>query len=199
MSGGIRSIKVIKPGLLVRSETGVILDARSTVTLIQSEKNNILVDTSLKKDRESLLFGLQEQNLTPKDINIVINTHGHRDHVENNVLFSSAKIYVHHLNKLRGKCVKVKSFPYYLEKDIKIIETPGHSWDSISIIVKFDLIYALTGDAIPIKNNYFEWIPPIVHVDANRALESMKQIVQLADIIIPGHEPPFRIEKSFIQ
>ncbi|GAG75648.1 unnamed protein product, partial [marine sediment metagenome] len=93
MSRTLKLVEVIKPGLLIRSETGVILDARSTVTLIQSETNNILVDTSLKKDREELLQRLQEYNLAPEDINILINTHGHRDHVGNNGVFSSATIY----------------------------------------------------------------------------------------------------------
>ena len=191
----LQLIKVIKPGLLIRDEAGEILDARSSVTLIRSEANNILVDTSLKKDKKIILQGLKEQGLTPDDISIIINTHWHNDHVGNNKIFTSARVFVHHLNNSRIKNTRIQTFPFLLEPNIEIIETPGHSWDSITVIAKMDATYAITGDAIPIKGNYLEWIPPRVHVDANRALESMEKIVQIADIIIPGHDSPFEIKK----
>ncbi len=190
-----KKLKVIKPGILVRSESGVILDARSTVTWIQNDKDNILVDTSLKRDRELLIQVLNEQNLSPENITMIINTHCHRDHVENNKIFSNARIYAHITCDRLSNFIKIRTFPFILSQNIEIIYTPGHSWDSITVVVKLEKIYAITGDAIPIKSNYDNWIPPIVHVDANRALESMKQIVQIADIIIPGHDAPFEVKK----
>ncbi len=196
MSHTIKMIKVIKPGILIRSETGVILDARSTVTFIQSESNNIIVDSSLKKDRKILPQALAELNVSLADINIVINTHSHNDHTQNNILFSSARIYVHYLGRSFPNSMKIESFPFKLEENIELIETPGHSWDSISVVVKADKTYVITGDAIPIKGNYDNWIPPVVHVDARRALDSMKKIVEIADIIIPGHDVPFEIKKT---
>ncbi len=197
MNHQLKLIKVIKPGVLIRTETGIILDARSTVTLIQSNANNILVDTSLKEDRELILQGLSELGLTPFDITIVINTHTHRDHVGNNNIFPSARIYTHAQGKQLPNSVKIKSFPFHFpqEENLELIETPGHSWDSISVIAKMEVIYVITGDAIPLKNNYLEWIPPAVHVDVNQALDSMKKIVQIADIIIPGHDSPFKVMK----
>lgn len=196
MNYQIAKIKVIKPGVLVRTETGVILDARSTVTLIQTDQNNILVDTSLKSDRDLLLNSLKEQNLTPSDINIVILTHCHKDHMGNIGLFPSACIYTHNACPLIPESVKIESFPYTIQEGIELIETPGHSWDSLTVLVKAEKIYAITGDAIPLKSNYENWIPPVIHVNAQRALESMKTIVEIADIIIPGHDSPFSIEKK---
>ncbi len=187
-------IKVIKPGILVRSETGVILDARSTVTLIKSEKSNILIDTSLKKDKDSLTDSLNKENLSLEDINIIINTHCHRDHIGNNEIFPNARIVTHYSCPIINTD-KIKDFPYKLERGIELIETVGHSWDSLTVIVKIDKNYAITGDAIPIKGNYDNWIPPIVHVDAKKALDSMEKIVKIADIIIPGHDSPFTIQK----
>jgi glyoxylase-like metal-dependent hydrolase (beta-lactamase superfamily II) len=195
MSSIIKSLKVIKSGFLVRTETGVILDARSTVALIQTAKNTILVDTSLRKDRDLLLDGLKNESLTPADINIIIITHCHKDHTGNCEIFPSARIYVHHLCSLKGDVIRIKEFPYFLEPNIEIIETPGHSWDSLTVLVKRDVTYAITGDAIPLKSNYENWIPPVVHVDAQRALESMKQITERADIIIPGHDEAFTLKK----
>lgn len=192
----VKLIKVLKPGLLIRSETGVILDARSTVTLIQESDYNILVDTSLRRDREFILKALNEQGLTPENINIIIYTHCHKDHIGNNKIFRKARVYGHFACERFPNLIKINSFPFALTPNIEIIETPGHSWDSITVLVKFEKIYAITGDAIPIKGNYDNWIPPIVHVDAEKALKSMKQIVQVADIIIPGHEAAFEIERK---
>ncbi len=195
MTSTIKLLKVIKPGVLIRDENGVILDARSTVTLIQTTQSTILVDSSLKKDKKDLLNALREQELAREDIDIIINTHSHNDHTQNNKLFPSAKVYVHYRGRMFPNTIKIETFPFLLEENIEIIETPGHSWDSITVIVKMDKIYAITGDAIPIKGNYDNWIPPIVHVDADRALKSMQQIKALADVIIPGHDAPFSIEK----
>ena len=191
----VSSIKVIKPGFLVRTETGVILDARSTVTLIQTDRDNIIVDTSLKKDQSLLLESLEGENLTPDDINIVILTHCHKDHIGNIGLFPSADIYTHNACTLIDS-IKIEFFPFLLREGIELIETPGHSWDSITVLVEREKMYAITGDAIPIKSNYENWIPPVIHVDAQCALESMRKIVEVADIIIPGHDSPFKIEKS---
>ncbi|NVM55732.1 MAG: MBL fold metallo-hydrolase [Candidatus Helarchaeota archaeon] len=197
MSHKIKKIEVVKPGTIVRTETGAILRASSTVTLVQSDENNILIDTSSKKDRDLLLQGLGEQGLTPNDIDIILITHQHRDHIGNYELFTSARIYTHSLCTRIPESVKIQSFPFSLTQNIEFIETPGHSWDAITVIVKMDkTTYAITGDAIPIKSNYDNWIPPIVHVDAKRALESMKKIVQIADIIIPGHDAPFTIKNT---
>ncbi len=191
-----KKIAVILPGLLVRSETGIILDARSSVTLIRSEGLNILVDTSLVDNRSMLLQALQMQNLTPKNINIIVNTHCHRDHVGNNVIFPQAQIYAHQACVQKGNFIKINAFPYSLTREIEIWETLGHSWDSITVLVKLEKIYAITGDAIPLKGNYENWIPPVIHVDAERAVESMKRITEIADIVIPGHDSPFPIKKK---
>ena len=189
-------VAVILPGLLVRTEAGIILDARSSVTLIRSEGLNILVDTSMVANRSMLLQALQTQNLTPENINVIVNTHCHRDHVGNNEIFPQAQIYAHQACMQKRNFIKINSFPYSLTREIEIWETPGHSWDSITVLVKFEKIYAITGDAIPLKGNYENWIPPVIHVDAEQAIESMKRIVEIADIIIPGHDSPFFIKKK---
>ena len=189
-------IAVILPGLLVRTETGIILDARSSVTLIRSEGLNILVDTSLLENRSMLLQALQAQNLTPKNITTIVNTHCHRDHVGNNDLFPQAQIYAHQACMQKRKFIKISSFPYSLTREIEIWETPGHSWDSITVMVKLDKVYAITGDAIPLKGNYENWLIPVIHVDARRALDSMKRIATIADVIIPGHDSPFLVKKK---
>ncbi|MHA1231887.1 MAG: MBL fold metallo-hydrolase [Candidatus Helarchaeota archaeon] len=195
----IKRIKIIRPGYLIRSDTGIILDARSSVVLIQTEKYNLIIDTSIKKDRNLIINNLSKHDLTPKDIDIVINTHSHHDHTENNEIFESASIYSHHLNKKVKSDIKIKDFPFKLDKDILIIETPGHSLDCLSIILRKKHVFAITGDSIPIKNNIINWTPPIINIDREMAVDSMRKIIKIADVIIPGHDYAFKLKKGIIE
>ena len=45
-------------------------------------------------------------------------------------------------------------------------------------------------------DNYLKWVPPGINFDPEIALQSMTKIVDYADIIIPGHDKPFRILKD---
>ncbi|MHA1144139.1 MAG: MBL fold metallo-hydrolase [Candidatus Helarchaeota archaeon] len=191
----IKKFKIIRPGILILHPSGMIKDARSTVTLIQTEANNILIDTSREDDEKYIINALRQHDLKPDDINIIINTHCHKDHVENNSLFPSARIYMHCHGEKKEADVKIQEFPFHLEDNIEIIDTPGHSWDSIAILVKRRQVFAISGDAIPIRNNYLNGIIPFINVDRKKALESMKKIVKRADVIIPGHDFPIRIKK----
>lgn len=191
----IRKLKIIRPGYLIRAENGMILDASSTTVLIETDKNKILVDSSKTGDREMVVKNLLKNKITPKDITILIFTHMHADHIGNANIFQNAQIYVHSIDKLFNSAIHIKDFPYKIEKDIEIIDTPGHTWDSISVIFKKDRVYAITGDCIPLKNNLINWIPPIVNVDPKKAIQSMKKIIRIADIIIPGHDYPFKVNK----
>ncbi|MDR0911785.1 MAG: MBL fold metallo-hydrolase [Methanobrevibacter sp.] len=53
---------------------------------------NILVDTGIGLKPNNLLNKLNEINVKPTDIDLIINTHNHFDHVGGNYLFPNAKI-----------------------------------------------------------------------------------------------------------
>lgn len=75
-----------------------------------------------------------------------------------------------------------------------IMETSGHTPDSSSIFMEWDngLVYVAAGDAIPMKDNFDKWAPPAINYDEEEALTSMVRIVARADIIVPGHDKPFK-------
>jgi glyoxylase-like metal-dependent hydrolase (beta-lactamase superfamily II) len=193
-------VKVIKPGILVRNNVGMILRATSTVTLVRSDEHNIIVDTGLPGEGERILKGLSNLGLSQNVIDIVINTHLHGDHIGNNALFKNARFIAHAKEfPLRLKNVQVVEGDYKLSDDINIIETPGHTYGSISVVVKDKLkskTYVVAGDALPIQENYLKWIPPGINFDPKIALASMRRIVDLADFVIPGHDNMFAIKKS---
>ncbi|MCY1014485.1 MBL fold metallo-hydrolase [Pyxidicoccus sp. MSG2] len=67
---------------------------RSTVTLVQSQKRNILVDSGLRDDADRLVLALKERGLTPDDVDVVVATHLHYDHCGNHLLFRNARYIV---------------------------------------------------------------------------------------------------------
>ena len=94
-------LKLLYEGKLVRKDNK-ILEASSSVTFIKTGNHNIIIDTSSRDKRDVILKGLEELNLSPKDIDIIINTHSHWDHVGNNHLFKSAKV-INYYNYIFGR------------------------------------------------------------------------------------------------
>ena len=198
----IYKVAVLKPGFLKRDRFGKILDARSTVTLISGNNLNIIVDTGTPEEKQDILASLKAIGLVPEDINILINTHSHPDHSGNNDLFHSAK-FIGHRKEYWGliaqdKCEIVRK-DTEIAPEIMVLETPGHTVGSTTVFLTgriSDLpstTIAITGDALPILDNYLKWVPPSINFDPNIALQSMNKIVTMADIIIPGHDAAFRI------
>lgn len=186
---------VLKPGSILRDEFGNILDARSSVTLVVAESWKMVVDTGQKGEDEQILKGLASLDLQPKDIDFVVNTHYHNDHVGNNYLFSNAKILAPNDWEM-------------MATGVWTIHTPGHSLDSISVIVeagvesieinatrRFFRVVVIAGDALPTFGNFQKNLPPALHVDRDLAVSSMAKIVALADVVVPGHDLPFHINK----
>ena len=173
-------VYLLKPGSLLKDESGTILDARSSVTLISTGTQRIIVDTGLKGEEKIILERLAERGLNPDDIDSVINTHAHQDHTGNNFLFSRAKV----LSPKEGDLIA---------PGIKIMNTPGHSMDSISVVVESQNVVVLAGDALPTFSNYIKGVPPAHHVDGDLARKSMYMILKIADVVVPGHDRPFSV------
>ena len=65
--------------------------ASGTIVLVRDNGKNILVDTGNPKDKDKIVQALKKQGLAPDDIDFVIITHFHSDHVGCNYLFSKAR------------------------------------------------------------------------------------------------------------
>lgn len=169
------------------------LKASSTVTLIKDEGKNIIVDTGSLRLEKELLKKLKKENIKPEDIDIVVNTHSHSDHRGNNHLFKNAILYV------QSNTIKDDIYNFFstlktisLTKNVKIIQTPGHSVDDISVIVETKKgVYAVTGDLFFINQKEEpEFVDDIIKLKENR-----EKIIALADYIIPGHADAFKVKQ----
>jgi glyoxylase-like metal-dependent hydrolase (beta-lactamase superfamily II) len=95
-------------------------------------KRTILIDTSSEENKQELLQDLKKLNIEPENINTLIITHNHYDHVGNSNLFTNAKIIT---NKNSQD----------LPKELQPIQTPGHTQDSFCILYD-DILFS--GDTI---------------------------------------------------
>ncbi|XP_041975836.1 metallo-beta-lactamase domain-containing protein 1 isoform X2 [Aricia agestis] len=185
---------------IIKDENEMI--ANCTCTLIKAESLNIIIDTMTPWDSDKIVNALMAHQLTAKDINYVISTHGHSDHTGNNNLFLEAKhlvgfslsykdtYFMHPFDK--GEELK-------LNENIRIIPTPGHTLSDVTVIVTTgDGTYAITGDLF---EKYEDIDDPTIWVDAGsedqlKQAKNRSMIADLADWIVPGHGPMFKVTQE---
>lgn len=121
------------------------MDNFTYLIIDEKNKNSIMIDPSWNLD---IIFNfLKKSNINNR---FIINTHSHFDHVIGNdevVRTTGAKVMQHKSSPLKkdieiedGQSIKFE------EGILKIIHTPGHSPDSICIVIDEKII--LTGDTL---------------------------------------------------
>jgi glyoxylase-like metal-dependent hydrolase (beta-lactamase superfamily II) len=142
----------------------------STVYLIKLNNQNILIDTSTEENKQELLEDLKKLNTTPEQINTLIITHDHWDHIGNNNLFKNAKTIT---NKNTND----------LPKELKPIQTPGHTQDSFCILYD-DILFS--GDTI--FHNGGRGRTDLPGGNEQQILQSVKELKNINyKILCPGH------------
>lgn len=182
-----------------------VMVANCTCTLIKSHDCNIIVDTMTPWDGDLLLQRLQESNLNPDDIDWVVSTHGHSDHLGNNNLFLKAK-HIVGTNISQRNHYFIHDFsiaPYRLSDTIEIVQTPGHTLSCVSLLVRSSQL-APTG-LVAIVGDLFERRQDIdderLWLDAGSEnptaqRQQRAKIAAMADVIIPGHGAPFPVDQQ---
>jgi len=169
------------------------LKASSNISLIKDGKINIIVDTGNVIVGKDILTNLKKEGLEPEDIDIVVNTHFHSDHRDNNYLFKNATIYIQEGTEKEDV---YDFFPVLktiqLSPNTKIIHTPGHTAEDISVLVNTEKgTYAVVGDLFFFKQqDTSEFV-----LDEIKLQESKKKVLTLSDYVIPGHAGVFKVKK----
>ena len=169
------------------------LKASSTVTLVKDSGKNIIIDTGNIAVGKKIAESLKKEGLKLEDIDIVVNTHSHSDHRDNNHLFMNAVIYVQ-ANTIKGD--EYEFFPVLrsmlLAPNTRIIQTPGHTNEDISVLIKTkEGSYAVSGDVYLFKQSDISEFT----YDEIKLKESREQIIALADYVVPGHGDVFKVKK----
>lgn len=156
----------------------------------KSKIKNILIDTSSKTNEKELINSLSKLKINPEEIEIIILTHGHYDHIENIDLFQNAKIYgnftkkinADHSQTLESKIIPISQLKEKIP-EIKIIEAPGHTDGDILILYKNILF---SGDVI--FHNGYIGRNDFPESDIEKQKISLHNLSKLKfDILCPGH------------
>lgn len=202
---------------------------------LEGGDQKILVDTGemspiQSPDREAAIGGkiftfeegLAQYGLRPEDIDVVIHTHLHNDHCENDYKCVNAFIYVHEKELVQLHDPHPLDYRYLedyitdveengqirtITRDadilpgISVIHTPAHTPGGLSVIIETGKGSALITGFCTIDENFhppkeirameMAVIPPGTHVNVYEAYDIMLKVKEMADILIPLHEPRF--------
>lgn len=194
-------VKVLFPGYSKLSNN--VMLANCSCTLIKGPPHCI-VDTMTAWDSLKIVEALKLSNLTPDDISYVICTHGHSDHIGSNHLFTKA-LHIVGFSISQGEKYFLKpnfseGEEYAIGKWIKVVPTPGHTLQDVSVIVNTGRdIYAITGDLFEKEEDIKDESIWISAGSDNLSLqrENRNKIMKLADYIIPGHGPMFKVTNTY--
>src|SRR5262245_55854794 len=160
----------------------------STVGLIRDEGAVVVVDPGLVPSPAAILDPLAALGLTPEAVTDVVFSHHHPDHTLNAALFPAARFHDHWAIYRGDEWDSRDAEGFQISPDVTLIETPGHTPQDISTIVRTDEgIVAFTHlwwrpDG-PAEDPYAPE-PALVH--AGRA-----RVLGMAAAIVPGHGPRF--------
>lgn len=211
------SIEVLLSGYAFGTDSGT--PGFCGVFLIRDDGRRILVDTAHVGRRLSLQLALQARGLREEDVDIVVMTHAHWDHVQNIDLFpapilihADERRYVHrpHRNDWatpgwtgavieRSQLVEVGE-DYKVSPHVRILDMPGHSPGSIGVAVETAAgLAVLAGDAIHTRVAALNGRNPLVFWNERQANESLRRVIELADVVYPGHDRPFRVANGELE
>jgi glyoxylase-like metal-dependent hydrolase (beta-lactamase superfamily II) len=189
--------------------------------LVEGGDEKILVDTGLEQfvvpehvGREygleilELEDALETRGLKPEDIDVIIHTHLHNDHCENDYKCTRAKIIVqkveyefflnphpldhrYYPDMLDGLDIELVEGDTVFRDGIELIFTPGHTPGGQSVAINTSAGRAVITGFCCNDMNFPATGPVIasgVHTDALAAYESAKKIREMADILIPIHD-----------
>ncbi len=193
----MNSIDVLVLGYLERFEDGSVnlKETWSTSSLIRTDDGHVIVvDTSSDFMRSPIKSAFKQiGKIFPDDVDMVVLTHCHTDHIGNVSLFKNATVYVHEGEECTIPNAKIVKEDTEIAKGVRLVHTPGHSDGSMSVFVEADRRYAIVGDAAPLKDNFTKRIIPALHTDTEAARASLEKIAEWADVIVPGHDKPFKV------
>ena len=182
---GLAKLKVIREGYFRWIEKLLSSEVTCTTTYIEDGGKKVIVDVANTGEEQALLTVLKNEKIDPNEIDFVVLTHSHPDHVGCLHLFPKAE-YI-------GAGVRWKGsrHEYWhgetlaLTDDIYVLRTPGHTVDSCSVIANTASgVVAMVGDLWWALND-----PKLLVVSNEAELKrSRKKIIELAEYIVPGHD-----------
>ncbi len=178
----------------------------SCVYFIKINNKNILIDTSAEENELELIKSLKSIKINPEEVDVVLLTHNHYDHVGNIILFKNAKIYGSKedfgnqlvlKNSLLSKIsinfkfckehgINILDLNDLKMKEIEIIKTPGHTNGGVCFFLSKEKIL-FSGDTL--FNHGFIGRTDFPNSSSKEMEISLKKLREIDyKILCPGHD-----------
>jgi glyoxylase-like metal-dependent hydrolase (beta-lactamase superfamily II) len=212
---------IISIGTLSRNrtwgESQPVRTAHATTTLIRSGKRTILIDPGLPA--AALGARLNERTgLRPEQVDTVFLTNFRPAHRAGLGLFAHAKMFIHeverqatrqHLERLINQAPEEDVDRKLLRQELELLNRlsvaddkvadlldlyplPGYTPGTCGLLIKLPTTTViLAGDAVPTQDHFLAGQVLPDACDIETAQESMREVFEIADLIIPGHDNVF--------
>ncbi len=193
----------------------ILVDAGGTV------ESYLRVMGTQPKEIQTLDSGLSRLGLSFGDIDLIILTHLHFDHVAQASRFPNARFliqkselefaenphpsvaWVYCKEFFSGLNFEVINGDTKICEEVSVISTPGHSPGGQSVSIKTAQGIAIISGLCTIRDNFeppspitLPVITPGIHTNVIDAYDSVLRIKQMANIVIPLHDPEYRQKTS---
>jgi N-acyl homoserine lactone hydrolase len=216
----LERFKVLLPGIPARSNRGWL--GCCAVVLFSLDDAWALFDTGHYNDRTILREALARLGIEPTDIRHVILSHLHFDHVLNLPLFQNAEIilceaeirYAEEVDAgivqddaipdfwstlLEGRRVHTFKDALAIGKGLEVVNLPGHTPGGLSLFGSGPPSVAVCGDVIKNGWEVVGGAATSQSLDDDLSRESINIIKQRGEVIIPGHDRPFRLREKGLE
>ncbi len=187
------TVDVLVTGHVEQTDTGES-SVHPTISLVRDGDLVIVVDPGILSDPSLLTLALQGHGLTAGDVTHVFVTHHHIDHTRNIGMFPRARVVDVDSVYDGSLWLEHDGDGYHLSDDVRVIETPGHAAECAALLVT-------TGEGV-VALTHAWWFADMTPVEDplawdQAALErSRARLLEVADIVVPGHGPAFRPEEA---
>lgn len=166
----------------------------SSISLIRDGAAIVIADPGMVASHARILNPLEERGILPGDVTHVFLSHHHPDHTMNVALFPNASVVDFWARYEADLWLDHDGDGWQMTDHSTLWLTPGHTEQDASLIVTADDgVYALT---------HLWWrqdrTPDVDPVAPDQAVleASRARVLAAADVVIPGHGEPFRVDRS---
>ena len=187
------TVDVLVTGHVEQTEAGDS-SVHPTVSLVRDGDLTLVVDPGILSDPALLTDALAGHGLTAADVTHVFVTHHHLDHTRNVGMFPGARVVDVDSVYDGSLWLSHDGDDYHLSESVRVVETPGHAQECAALLVETaDGTVALThawwfADMTPVEDP-LAW-------DQHALERSRARLLEVADVVVPGHGPAFRPDRS---
>jgi glyoxylase-like metal-dependent hydrolase (beta-lactamase superfamily II) len=219
-SSAVGIFETILAGVPCRSNRGWL--GYCSVVLFPMDGSWALFDTGHYNDRAYLRQALEKRGIKPDDISHVILSHLHFDHVLNLPLFQNADVIISDAEiryaegvgaglmqddaipdfwpaLLEGQKVHTVKDELAVAKALKVVRLPGHTPGCLSLFYTGTPSVAVCGDVVKNAWEIVTGAPISQSLDDDLSRKSINVVKQRGEVIIPGHDRPFRLHDEGVE